>query len=77
MPNKVKSNARTRPRVSHPRESEEPAAVAERPEDVLPNLSGATVCAFCKHVYVKPCTDKTKGACPNFLHLKGRKIGGV
>jgi hypothetical protein len=35
-------------------------------------LSLAKPCPFCKHDYIKPCTDKTKDACPNFQHLKGQ-----
>lgn len=33
-------------------------------------LSGAKLCPFCKHHYIKPCTDKTKASCPNFKHLQ-------
>lgn len=35
-------------------------------------LSLAKPCPFCKHVYVKPCSDKTKESCPNFKHLQSR-----
>lgn len=37
--------------------------------------SKAKVCAFCKHSYLNPCSDKTKDSCPNFKHLqsKGKK----
>lgn len=33
----------------------------------------AKPCPFCKHHYLKPCTDKTKDTCPNYKHLKGKK----
>lgn len=35
--------------------------------------SPVKVCPFCKHAYLKPCTDKTKDSCPNYKHLKGKK----
>lgn len=37
--------------------------------------SQAKACPFCKHHYLKPCTDKTKDSCPNYKHLKGTKRG--
>lgn len=37
--------------------------------------SQAKACPFCKHSYLKPCTDKTKDSCPNYKHLKGTKRG--
>lgn len=36
-----------------------------------PSLSKA--CPFCKHHYIRPCTEKTKDGCPNYKHLKGSK----
>lgn len=32
----------------------------------------AKACPFCKHHYIKPCTDKTKDRCPNYQHLQSR-----
>lgn len=29
-------------------------------------------CAFCKHYYIKPCDDKSKSQCPNYLHLQSK-----
>jgi hypothetical protein len=33
-------------------------------------LSAAKVCTFCKHSYLKPCTDKTKSKCRNWQHIQ-------
>lgn len=35
--------------------------------------SAAKACTFCKHYYLKPCTEKTKDSCPNYKALKGGK----
>lgn len=35
--------------------------------------SPAKACPFCKHSYIKPCTDKTKESCPNYQHLRRKK----
>lgn len=34
--------------------------------------SQVKMCGFCKHSYLKPCTDKTKEKCPNYRHLQSR-----
>jgi hypothetical protein len=36
-------------------------------------VSQAKQCTFCKHFYIKPCSDRSKESCPNFLHLKRGK----
>lgn len=37
--------------------------------------SKAKVCAFCKHTYLKPCDDKAKDKCPNFLFIQQKAKG--
>lgn len=71
MPKASKPNARTRPRVPHSRTSEEAMDVASQ----YGGRPGSAIkpCPFCKHYYLKPCSDKTKDDCPNFKHLQGRK----
>lgn len=59
-----KATAKKRPA---PVEVEEPAL-----EQYGARTSQAKACAFCKHHYIKPCSDKTKDQCPNFLHLQSR-----
>lgn len=64
-----------------PVDRETPVAVPM--QELVPNPGGeekygarasaAKTCKFCGHDYLKPCTDKTKDACPNFKHLQGSK----
>jgi hypothetical protein len=35
--------------------------------------SAAKLCAFCKHSYLRPCSEKTYRQCPNWKHLQGRR----
>lgn len=54
-----------------------PAPVVEVEEEPVPEQYGArpskaTICAFCEHLYIKPCTVKTKDKCLNYQHLQSR-----
>lgn len=54
------------------------AAPAERevvveqqlPDTVKTVKARVKQCAFCKHYYIKPCDDKSKDRCPNYLHVQ-------
>lgn len=48
-------------------------AEVDRNDQYGARKSTAKACPFCKHSYLKPCTDKTKESCPNFKHLQSRK----
>lgn len=47
------------------------------PPSVAETQSRAKQCAFCKHWYLNPCTDKTAPSCPNYLHLQKTKPPGA
>lgn len=46
-----------------------PDEIAEKPL----RTSSAKLCAFCKHTYLRPCTEKTHKECPNWQFLQRRK----
>lgn len=62
---------------SKPRERLVETKVVVPPDSVKVTQARVKQCAFCKHYYIRPCDDKGKAACPNWLHLQSRgKKGG-
>lgn len=49
------------------------AAVAVEQDAKPLRTSGAKLCAFCKHKYLRPCSEATYKACSNWQHLKRGK----
>ena len=59
------------------RERLEETEVVTAPEQYGARASAAKICAYCKHEYIRPCTEQTKPSCQNYQFIlsqaKGKK----